>query len=39
MSGNKINIDAKNTFTVNGQVYSYYAINRGELAGDNSITR
>ncbi|MFT4836972.1 MAG: aconitate hydratase [Psychromonas sp.] len=38
MSGNKINIDAKDTFTVNGQVYSYYAINKGALAGDNSIT-
>lgn len=39
MSGNKINIDTKNTFTVNGQVYSYYAINKGELADNDSIAR
>jgi len=39
MSENKINIDAKNTFTVNGRVYSYYAINRGELADNDSIAR
>jgi aconitate hydratase len=32
-------IDTKNTLNVNDKVYSYYAINRGELAGNKSIER
>ena len=32
-------IDTKNTLNVNDKIYSYYAINRGELAGNKLIER
>jgi aconitate hydratase len=39
MSGKTTNIDTKKALIVNGKNYTYYAINSGELAGNESIER
>jgi aconitate hydratase len=39
MSGKSAIVDTKKTLTVNGEIYTYYAVNSGDLAGKESIER